>query len=36
MTLTVKPLQNIGAEVSGFDITRPFSDTLRQELRDPI
>lgn len=34
MALTVTPLQNIGAEVSGFDINQPMSEALKQELRD--
>jgi taurine dioxygenase len=33
MTLTVKPLDNIGVEVQGFDITQPWDDELQQQLR---
>lgn len=33
MTLTVKPLDNIGVEVLGFDITQPWSEELQQQLR---
>ncbi|MDP4651795.1 MAG: TauD/TfdA family dioxygenase [Haliea sp.] len=33
MSLTVKPLANIGAEVSGFDINEPVSDELAAELK---
>jgi len=32
MTLTVKPLANVGVEVSGFDITQPIDDALAAEL----
>ena len=34
MTLSVKPLQHIGVEVSGLDITQPWSDALESELRE--
>ncbi|MEP3590257.1 MAG: TauD/TfdA family dioxygenase [Marinobacter sp.] len=34
MSLTVKPLENIGVEVSGFDINKPISDELAKELKD--
>lgn len=34
MSLIVKPLKNIGVEVSGFDINRPISDELAKELKD--
>ncbi|PLW83640.1 TauD/TfdA family dioxygenase [Kineobactrum sediminis] len=34
MTLTTQPLQHIGAEVSGLDITQPYTEALKQELRD--
>jgi taurine dioxygenase len=34
MTLQVKPLDNAGAEVLGFDINKPIPDTMRQELKD--
>ncbi len=33
MSLTVKPLDNIGVEVSGFDINEPISDELAAELK---
>lgn len=33
MTLTVKPLDNIGVEIQGFDITQPWDDELQQQLR---
>lgn len=33
MTLTVKPLDNIGVEVQDFDITQPWDDELQQQLR---
>lgn len=33
MKLTVKPLENIGVEVSGFDINAPYSDELKTELQ---
>lgn len=32
MSLTVKPLANVGVEVSGFDITKPVDDALAAEL----
>ena len=32
MTLTVKPLANVGVEVSGFDIRKPLSAEMKQEL----
>ena len=34
MALEVTALENIGVEVSGFDITRPIDNTLAQELVD--
>ena len=34
MTLQVTPLENVGVEVSGFDITRPITDTVAAELVD--
>lgn len=33
MSLTIKPLDNIGVEVLGFDITKPFNDDLKKQLR---
>lgn len=33
MNLTVTPLDNIGVEVSGFDINKPISDELAAELK---
>jgi taurine dioxygenase len=33
MTLQVKPLANVGAEVFGFDINKPIPAALRQELK---
>lgn len=33
MTLTVTPLQNVGVEVSGFDINQPYSEALQAELK---
>ena len=33
MSLTVTPLDNIGVEVSGFDINEPISDELAAELK---
>ena len=33
MSLRVQPLENVGVEVSGFDINQPFSATLKEELR---
>lgn len=33
MALTVTPLENIGVEVSGFDICQPYTDELKAELR---
>lgn len=33
MSLQVKPLDNVGVEVSGFDINAPISDTLAAELK---
>lgn len=33
MALTVTPLNNVGAEVAGFDINAPYSDDLQSELR---
>ncbi len=33
MSLTVKPLNNVGVEVLGFDITQPCTDDLKQELQ---
>lgn len=32
MSLTVTPLDNVGVEVSGFDITKPIDDALAAEL----
>lgn len=32
MTLTVKPLENIGVEVGGFDINKPIDADLQKEL----
>lgn len=32
MKLTVKPLENVGVEVSGFDINAPVDEALQQEL----
>lgn len=34
MTLTIKPLGQIGAEVQGFDIRTSWDETLQQQLRD--
>src|SRR6056297_3506127 len=34
MSLTVKPLANIGAEISGLDINEPVSEALAKELKD--
>jgi len=34
MTLIVKPLDNIGVEIQGFDITQPMDEALQQQLRD--
>jgi taurine dioxygenase len=31
--LEVTPLNNVGVEVRGFDITQPFSESLQEELR---
>jgi taurine dioxygenase len=33
MSLTVTPLKNVGAEVSGFDISKPISDAVKAELK---
>ncbi|MEH6550269.1 MAG: TauD/TfdA family dioxygenase [Pseudomonadales bacterium] len=33
MSLTVTPLNNVGAEVSGFDINKPISNTVKAELK---
>lgn len=33
MSLTVTPLNNVGAEVSGFDISKPISDAVKAELK---
>ncbi|MCB1704037.1 MAG: TauD/TfdA family dioxygenase [Halioglobus sp.] len=33
MSLTVTPLDNVGAEVSGFDIGKPISDAIKAELK---
>lgn len=33
MSLIVNPLNNIGAEVLGFDITQPWSDDVQKQLR---
>ena len=33
MALTVTPLNNVGVEVSGFDINKPFSPELEAELK---
>jgi taurine dioxygenase len=33
MSLTVTPLNNVGAEVSGFDIRKPISDAVKAELK---
>ncbi|MCB1844137.1 MAG: TauD/TfdA family dioxygenase, partial [Halioglobus sp.] len=33
MSLNVKPLQNIGAEVCGFDISQPVGEDVQSELR---
>jgi len=34
MALTVTPLNNVGVEVSGFDISQPYTEELKQELRE--
>lgn len=33
MSLKITPLNNVGAEVSGFDICKPMSDPLKAELK---
>lgn len=33
MTLTTKPLENIGVEVLGFDLRQPLTEDLKEELR---
>ncbi|MEH6584764.1 MAG: TauD/TfdA family dioxygenase [Halioglobus sp.] len=33
MPLTITPLENVGVEVSGFDINDPFDEELKAELR---
>lgn len=33
MSLTIKPLQNIGVEILDFDISQPFTDELKEQLR---
>lgn len=33
MALTIVPLDNVGAEVKGFDIAQPCTDALKEELR---
>lgn len=33
MTLTIKPLENIGVEVLGFDLRQPFTEDLKKQLR---
>ncbi|RLQ23253.1 hypothetical protein DWB85_04625 [Seongchinamella sediminis] len=33
MTLTVSPLENVGAEISGFDISDPLTDEIKAELK---
>lgn len=33
MALSVTPLENVGVEVGNFDITRPYTEELKQELR---
>lgn len=33
MKLAIKPLQNIGVEVLGFDICQPYTDELKEQLR---
>ncbi|MCB1615152.1 MAG: TauD/TfdA family dioxygenase [Pseudomonadales bacterium] len=34
MRLAIKPLKNVGVEVSGFDINRPIDEALKAELID--
>lgn len=34
MSLTLTPLDNVGVEVSGFDIREPISEPLKRELND--
>jgi alpha-ketoglutarate-dependent taurine dioxygenase len=33
MTLEIKPLNNVGVEVTGFDINAPISDETKEELK---
>ena len=33
MALTVTPLDNVGVEVSGFDINEPLTDAIKAELK---
>ena len=33
MTLTVTPLDNVGVDVSGFDINKPLTDEIKNELK---
>ena len=33
MQLTVTPLDNVGAQVSGFDINEPMTDAMKAELK---
>ena len=33
MSLIVKPLEHVGAEVTGVDICRPLSDTLKEKIK---
>jgi taurine dioxygenase len=34
MSLIVKPLDNIGVEIQGFDIAQPYTDDLKAQLRE--
>lgn len=33
MTLTVTPLENVGAQISGFDINKPLTEEIKAELK---